>query len=137
MIEIARRVIAEDPSIYFLVVGDGDERWSMEQKVEEYKLKKHIIFTGMQNDMRPFYKDSNLTLICSLREGLSLTAYESCSMMTPVISADVGGQSELIDDSVGKVLPLLQNEKDIHVKVYSEQEIQQYVLAILHIFQIK
>lgn len=137
MIEIARRVIAEDPSIYFLVVGDGDERWSMEQKVEEYKLKKHIIFTGMQNDMRPFYKDSNLTLICSLREGLSLTAYESCSMMTPVISADVGGQSELIDDSVGKVLPLLQNEKDIHVKVYSEQEIQQYVLAILHIFSDK
>lgn len=32
MIEIARRVVAEDPSIYFLVVGDGDERWSMEQK---------------------------------------------------------------------------------------------------------
>lgn len=137
MIEIARRVVAEDPSIYFLVVGDGDERWSMEQKVEEYKLQKHVIFAGMQNDMRPFYKDSNLTLICSLREGLSLTAYESCSMMTPVISADVGGQGELIDDSVGKILPLLQNEKDIHVKVYSEQEIQQYVLAILHILSDK
>ena len=31
-------------------------------------------------------------------------------MMTPVVTADVGGQSELIDDSVGAVIHLMQRE---------------------------
>jgi len=137
MVEIAKQVIAKRNDIYFMVVGDGDERVGMQRKINEYNLDKNVIFAGMQEDVRPFYKDSDLTLICSIREGLSLTAYESCSMMTPVITADVGGQKELIDETVGRVLPLMQREEDIKCTVYSEEEVKQYVDAILEILDEK
>lgn len=137
MIEIARRVVELDNRIYFLVVGDGDELLGMQQKVSEYRIEKNVIFAGMQEDIRPFYRDSDVTLICSLREGLSLTAYESCSMMTPVITADVGGQRELIDENVGCVLPMLQDEKNIHATQYSMQEVLQYVTAIFSLLDEK
>ena len=75
-----------------------------------------------------------MTLICSLKEGLALTAYESLSMSTPVITSDVGGQAELIDRTVGKVLPLLQSEsEELDSREFSEKEIRQYVGAITDI----
>lgn len=131
MLEIAKKVASSYKNFYFLVVGDGDELDGMKKRVSEYKIEDRVIFAGMQEDVRPYYKDADVTLICSLREGLSLTAYESCAMMTPVITADVGGQRELIDDSVGMLLPFLSEEKEITQKNYSETEIMQYVKAIL------
>ena len=72
-----------------------------------------------------------MTLICSLKEGLALTAYESLSMGRPVISSDVGGQAELIDDSVGRILPLWQDEAaELDSRNYSAEEIEQYADAI-------
>lgn len=133
MVEIARAVVSREPKIRFLVVGDGWELPGVKKKAEEYKLGDRMIFAGEQADMLPFYKDSDLTLICSIREGLSLTAYESCSMKTPVVTADAGGQRELIDEETGRVIPLGQKEEDIAVRAYSEEEIQGYTSAILEL----
>ena len=83
--------------------------------------------------MEKAYRDSDVTLICSLKEGLSLPAYETCAMETPVISADVGGQRELIDDTVGRLIPLGQAETDIDSREYSREEIRAYSDAILDI----
>lgn len=133
MLEIAKEVLAKNSDIYFMVVGDGDELVGLQERTKDYKIADRVIFVGLQDDIRPFYRDADVTLICSLREGLSLTAYESCAMMTPVITADVGGQHELIDNSIGVVLPLLQKEQDIEKKKYSQEEIMQYVNSILYI----
>lgn len=131
MIEIARETIKRNADIYFLVVGDGPELAGLKQKSKEYGLGKYVIFTGQQKNLQPYYRDSDLTLICSMKEGLSLTAYESCSMKTPVVTADVGGQKELIDDGVGKVIPFEQYEVGSLPNGYSKKEIDNYVQAIL------
>ena len=77
-----------------------------------------------------------MTLICSLKEGLALTAYESLSMGRPVISSDVGGQAELIDASVGRILPLWQDEAaELDSRNYSAEEIEQYADAITELLE--
>ena len=48
-------------------------------------------------------KIPKLRLYAVLKEGLALTAYESCAMGVPVVSADVGGQKDLIDSSDRKI----------------------------------
>ena len=60
-----------------------------------------------------------------------MTAYESCAMMTPVVSADVGGQSDLIDNSVGRIIPCLQREEDMLQTTYGDEEVGLYSSAIL------
>ena len=109
MVEIAKQIKQSIPNIAFVVVGDGPQFEELKIAIERENLTETVYLAGRQKDMRPYYKDSALTLICSLKEGLALTAYESLSMSKPVVTSDVGGQAELIDDTVGRVLPLLQS----------------------------
>ena len=59
-----------------------------------------------------------------------LTSYESLSMGVPVISSDVGGQKELINNDVGRVVKCYQKETDINIFNYEKEEIEQYVNGI-------
>ena len=131
MLEIAKKLQEFIPEIAFLVVGDGDQLSELKAVAKQKHLEKTVYFAGRQNEMQPYYRDSDITLICSLKEGLALTAYESCSMGVPVVTADVGGQAELIDDSVGAVIPLMQEEgSDLDLREFSDEEIGMYVSAI-------
>ena len=51
-------------------------------------------------------------------------------MNVPVVSSDVGGQKELINEDVGIVVPCLQEERKIFEYNYSEEEVLIYVAAI-------
>lgn len=131
MLDIAQRVAKQLPEVAFAVVGDGPLEKDLRYEVSRRHLKKNVYFLGARSDTRPYYKDADLTLICSIKEGLALTAYESCAMGTPVVSADVGGQRDLIDNSVGALIPCLQREEDIAITTYSDEEIAAYVNAIV------
>ena len=119
MLEIASRVKAERGDAFiFVVVGDGPLLSELKKRTAERGLEEVVRFAGRRSDMPSLYRDSALTLICSLTEGLSLTAYESLSMGTPCVSSDVGGQKELVDDATGRI-------------VKGIQDVEEYVLAIL------
>lgn len=130
LLEIAKRLKPKMDNVMFFVAGNGPQYTEFLDKIKKEKLQDCFVCPGEISNMEEVYRDSDITLICSLKEGLSLTAYESCAMMTPVITADVGGQRELIDESVGKLIPMLQDENDIDNRKYSEEEIEAYVFAI-------
>ena len=113
-----------------LVVGDGNLLNKMKEKAKELNIYDDIVFTGSLKDTAEIYAISDLTINCSLKEGLALTAYESLSMGVPVISSDVGGQKELITSEVGEIIPLMQDEKEIYIENYNEKEINNFVSAI-------
>ena len=136
MIEIAKKVKKKIPNIAFAVVGDGSQRKELKKNVKRNGLDQTVFFVGSKDEVRPYYKDAKVTLICSLKEGLALTAYESCSMGVPVISSDVGGQSDLIDDSVGKLIPLFQDEEtEFDSRNFCETEVNSYVDEITSIIK--
>lgn len=135
MLEIAAKCRIKNPEIAFIVVGDGPELDELKNKTAKMHLENTIYFAGRQEDMRPFYEASSVTLICSIKEGLALTAYESCAMGRPVITSDVGGQKELINSKVGCVIPMVQDEANDFCQKgnYSSDEINSYVEAIFQI----
>lgn len=131
MLEIAGEMKRRALPVVFVAVGDGVLLDSLKERSLEMNLQDSVFFAGQKEDMRPYYRDAALTLNCSLREGLALTAYESCAMGVPIVSADVGGQRELVNDRNGRILPLLQREsEDFGNTVYSLEEIRQYADAI-------
>lgn len=135
MVEIAKRVVRKVNDVIFFVAGDGPQYKELLDTIKKENLEKYFVCPGEITEMETIYRDSDLTLICSIKEGLALTVYESCAMSIPVITADVGGQKELIDDSVGRLLPLLQDERDIDKREYSDKEIDSYVDAIQEILE--
>ena len=106
----------------------------MKARVRQVGLEKYVIFLGNVKNTKEVYAISDITLNCSLKEGLALTSYESLSMGIPVISSDVGGQKELINSEVGAIVKCMQKEEDILNYDYKEKEINQYVQAINKVF---
>lgn len=138
ILEVLKEICQKRDDVVLLVVGDGEQLGDMKDFSKKLGLENNVIFTGMQDDVKPCYKAADVTVICSLTEGLALTAYESLAMSVPVITSDVGGQAELVDSSCGKVIPLKQSvEKDLFNRDYDKKEIQDYVDAILEIFENK
>lgn len=134
MLKIAEEVKKQIPDVAFVVVGDGPQYKALSDAVTNRGLEDTVYFAGAQNEVRPYYKDAKVTLICSTKEGLALTAYESCSMGVPVVSADVGGQKDLIDDEVGRLIPFRQDEKeDFDSRTFPKEELDDYVKAIVEI----
>ena len=119
----------------FLVVIAGDGQLLTDVKIETKKLKltENVVFLGNVKETEKIYAICDMTLNCSIKEGLALTAYESLSMGVPVLSSDVGGQKELITDEVGVIVPCLQKEKDIFDFNYKKEEIMPYVDGIIKI----
>ncbi len=128
--EIIRKTIDTNRKIKFIIGGDGPLLNDLKNKIKKYNLEDNVLFLGSVSNQIEFYSMCDITINCSIKEGLALTAYESLSMGVPVVSAEVGGHKELIDDSCGTIVPLLQKEEDIQIYEYSDEEIDNYVKAI-------
>ncbi len=132
MLAIARKVCEKRPDALFVVAGDGPQKEALKRAIIRRRMRKNVVCIGKTEHMPLCYQDASVTLICSVKEGLSLTAYESCAMATPVVSSDVGGQKDLIDDSVGKLIRMRQKESsDFDNKTYDPKEVKEYADAIL------
>lgn len=130
LIEIIRKFVAVNQDFVFVVAGDGKLLDPIIAKSREYGIDRYILYLGKTDCPDEIYAISDITLNCSIKEGLALTAYESLAMGVPVVSSDVGGQRELINSDVGVIVPCLQEEADVYTTVYCEEEIDSYVEAL-------
>ena len=130
LVEIAKKLKETRTDFIMLVAGTGNLFNRLKSTVSKNGLNDYFKFIGNIQETQKFYKVCDLTLNCSIKEGLALTSYESLSMGVPVISSDVGGQKELINSETGIIVPLLQDEEDIYEEEYSDEEINLYVDGI-------
>ncbi len=138
ILKVLKKILDKDNSFVLLVVGDGPQLNEMKKVANDDEISNNVIFFSMQENVKPFYKIANVTVICSLVEGLAITTYESLAMGTPVVTADVGGQKELIDDTCGRIVENIQTAQDgCFNRNYQEEEIMRYVNAIQEVASLK
>lgn len=130
LVEIIKETVKLRKDVLFLICGDGELLDELKHKIKKNNLSYYVKFLGSIKETKEIYAISDITLNCSIKEGLALTTYESLSMDVPVISSNVGGQKEIIDDTVGYLIETDQNEEDIYDFNYSKSEIKKYVINI-------
>ena len=130
LLEIVKKLKQKRNDFLVLVVGNGNLLEKMKKKASEMEILENIKFLGNIEKTEEIYALSDATINCSIKEGLALTSYESLSMGVPVISANVGGQKELITEDVGIVVTCMQDEKTIYSEDYDSNEINDYVVGI-------
>lgn len=130
LLEIIKKLKQKRNDFLVLVVGNGNLLEKMKKKASEMGILENIKFLGNIEKTEEIYAISDATINCSIKEGLALTSYESLSMGVPVISANVGGQKELITEDVGVIITCMQDEKAIYSEDYDLNEINDYVVGI-------
>ncbi|HRZ67224.1 MAG TPA: glycosyltransferase, partial [Candidatus Omnitrophota bacterium] len=99
-IEAAKIALTEAPAsdIRFAIIGDGEERVSLERYVSESGLDGRIVFCGWKEDVAGVYADSDIVALTSLNEGTPVALIEALASGRPVVSTDVGGVKDVVQD---------------------------------------
>lgn len=104
LLEAAKEVVQKYDSVKFLLIGDGELRQMLEKKVKNVGLDKHVIFTGIRNDIPELLSLLDIFVLASIREGLPMALLEAMASKTPVVASKVGGIPGLIEDRVSGIL---------------------------------
>jgi glycosyltransferase involved in cell wall biosynthesis len=135
LIEALRIIVYEKKRDYVVdVVGDGPELSSLELKVKNSKLGKHVNFRGkVSNDiLKSCYSNARLFVLPAIidsqreTEGLGVVLVEAISFGVPVVASGVGGISDvIIDNKTGLLVPEKDPKAlaDAIVRLYEDDEL--------------
>ena len=104
-VDLALDALALEPSGATLdVVGDGDERASLERRASARGLGARVRFHGFVADPRGIVAACDAVLCSSREEGLGIALLEAMAMARPVVGFRVGGVPEIVEDDVTGLL---------------------------------
>ncbi len=106
MIRALPSILAKAPNAYYLVVGDGVHRESLEQEVDKAGVRERVIFAGQRSDIPQLLVASDLFVLPTLTEALPTVLAEAMAARLPIIASAVGGIPEMITEGEnGLLLP--------------------------------
>lgn len=79
------------------LVGDGTRRSELELLVKEERLEQRVKLLGIRSDVPQILKTSDIIVMSSHWEGLSLSSLEGMSVGKPFIASDVDGLHETVN----------------------------------------
>jgi len=100
-IEAAKKFLEEGGKGKFLIVGDGSLK---DELVSCAKDTPDIIFTGYKEDTTPYLNITDVNVISSSSEAMSLAILEAMSAKKPTVATRVGGNPQLIENNENGIL---------------------------------
>jgi glycosyltransferase involved in cell wall biosynthesis len=91
-------------NIIFFIIGEGEERNSLEKMIADLGLQSKVILLGNKNNAVSFLPAFDVFLFPSVKEGLPYTVLEAGLAGLPVIASAVGGIPEVIADMESGIL---------------------------------
>lgn len=101
LIDAATEICEKNKKILFIVIGEGDEKDYLSQKIISKKLKNKFLLIGAIPDAYRYLKAFDLLVLPSTKEGFPYILLESLLAQVPFIATRVGGIPEIarINDS--------------------------------------
>ncbi len=98
VIEAARSLVNEFPSLEVFIMGEGDDRPHLESLIDRYDLKKHVHLLGFTSEAEKvkLLKSAWLCVNPSSLEGWGISIIEANACGTPCIGYNVPGIKEAI-----------------------------------------
>ena len=83
------------------------------EKIEKYEAEGWLHYYGYQKDVRPYIEESHCFVLPSWHEGMANTNLECAAMGRPVITSDIHGCLEAVDEGLSGYLCQRQDADDL------------------------
>ena len=115
LFEAARRIKEEYNNVYFDIVGpyEDDYKDVTEQLVNDGVIDYH----GFQEDVKPFIEKAHCFVLPSWHEGMANTNLECAAMARPIITSNIHGCLEAVEDGKTGFLAEPKNADDLYDKM--------------------
>lgn len=80
-------------------VGDGELRNVLQDQAQELGIANHVVFRGIQKNIKEILNQSDVFILTSDWEGLPLSVLEAMACGLPVISTDAGGVRDIVKNN--------------------------------------
>ena len=102
-----------------VLLGDGELRDAISQKVENLGLQNKVILAGFQQNPYPIIKRAKLTVLSSDYEGLPTVIIESLGLGVPVVSTDCpSGPREILTGQLSNYLVPVDDIAELAKKIH-------------------
>jgi glycosyltransferase involved in cell wall biosynthesis len=116
ILEVATRIKKENDNIVFDIVGPEEGNYhNLLKRMDECGI---INYYGYQKDVKPYIKQSHCFILPSYHEGMSNTLLESGAMGRPIITSDIPGCRETVNNSSGYLVKV-KDSNDLYNKINS------------------
>jgi glycosyltransferase involved in cell wall biosynthesis len=94
-----------------LIMGDGKERFLLEKLISEMGVEKYVKLLGLRNDVVELMTESDIFVIPSSYEGLSIAMIEAMACGLAIVSSDAPGLRDYIRNGQNGLLFQVHNYK--------------------------
>jgi glycosyltransferase involved in cell wall biosynthesis len=105
LIKAAASLRQTHPDVYFVVIGDGPYRETLELEAAGAGLKKYLFFTGFRTNVAQLLANLDVFVLPTLEEGFSIVTLEAMAVKKPVVVSRVGGLPEIVIPDTGITVP--------------------------------
>ncbi len=96
VIELARLLRVDRPSVRVAIAGDGPLRETLEAQAHTAGLTDHVDFLGKVTDVAPLLRQSRCFILLSDNEGMSIAMLEAMAAGVVPIVPDIGDLSDAV-----------------------------------------
>lgn len=101
------RAVALTPDLRLVILGEGPLAGDLRTLADSLGIGERVFFAGFRDDVFDILRAADVFVLSSLWEAVALAVQEAVLVRTPVVSTDVGGIPELIEDgSSGRLVPV-------------------------------
>ena len=88
------------------LVGDGEDKDYFKEVVSNLGITSRVKFFGFQKNVWPYLNSMDIFVHPSYHEAFCLSIIEAAMASKPVIATRTGGNPEIVDNSIGRLVPI-------------------------------
>jgi glycosyltransferase involved in cell wall biosynthesis len=106
LIEAAKILLRVERGFQIVIAGDGPVRTRLEEQARDLGVSDWVTFLGYREDVSDLLAASDLIVLPSLREGLSIALLEGMAAGKPIIATSIGSHRELASQAeIARIVP--------------------------------
>ncbi|HPN81607.1 MAG TPA: glycosyltransferase family 4 protein [bacterium] len=104
-------------AIRLIIIGGGEKQYALEKIINDKKLGDKILLAGRKENASRYLQAFDIYVCSSVKEGFPYSILEAMSAGLPIITTNVGGIPEIIDDNITGLLVASKNPDQLAKKI--------------------